>query len=109
MRAQVVTDDVHGLLLGLACEEIFQKGDELCAGVAGASLANDLAPARMERRVQRERGVAGIIQTLSVGPARGGGEERGPTGPRLYGTLSAAPEDPPLGGGGLGKSHDVRR
>jgi hypothetical protein len=28
---------MHGLLLGLACDEIFQKRDELCTGVAGAS------------------------------------------------------------------------
>jgi hypothetical protein len=39
MRAQVITDDMHGLLLGLACDEIFQKRDELCTGVAGAGLA----------------------------------------------------------------------
>src|SRR5258708_3043161 len=76
MRAQVVTDDVHGLLLGLACEEIFQKGDELCAGVAGASLANDLAAAGMERRVQRERAVAGTIKDPALGPRHGEGEER---------------------------------
>jgi hypothetical protein len=52
MRAQVITDDMHRLLLGLACDEIFQKRDELCTGVTGASLANDLAAGVMERRVQ---------------------------------------------------------
>ena len=38
MRAQVITDDMDGLLLGLACEEIFQKGDGLldCAKRPGA-------------------------------------------------------------------------
>src|SRR5258708_11900864 len=81
MRAQVVTDDVHGLLLGLACEEIFQKGDELCAGVAGASLANELAAAGMERRGQPERAVAGKIQNPSVGPAQGWGGRRRSNGP----------------------------
>jgi len=83
MRAQVITDDMHGLLLGLACEEIFQKRDELCAGVAGASLANHLAAGGMERRVQRERAVAIILKAVSFGPARGRVAEPDPTGPAL--------------------------
>ena len=36
MRAQVIADDVNGLLRSLAGDQIFQKGDELCTGVAGA-------------------------------------------------------------------------
>src|ERR1700720_3522070 len=43
MRAQVIADDVNGLLRSLAGDQIFQKGDELCTGVAGAGLAGDLA------------------------------------------------------------------
>lgn len=33
MGAQVITDDMDGLLLGLASDEIFQKRDKLCARV----------------------------------------------------------------------------
>src|SRR5258708_16128407 len=65
MRAQVVTDDVHGLLLGLACEEIFQKGDELCAGVAGASLAQYLAPCRSGRPLQPRRAAPRRLQNAT--------------------------------------------
>src|SRR5258707_6912390 len=83
MRAQVVTDDVHGLLLGLACEEIFQKGDELCAGVAGAIPANDLPPPGIGGRGQQRRALAGITQTPSVRPARGGHEKPSPRDPPL--------------------------
>jgi hypothetical protein len=42
MCAQVVTDEVNGLLWSLAGEQIFQKRDELRTGVAGAGLADDL-------------------------------------------------------------------
>ena len=51
MGAQVITDDMDRLLLGLASHELFQKRDELCARVAGACLANHLAAAGMECRV----------------------------------------------------------
>ena len=76
MRAQVITDDMQRLLLGLACDEIFQKRNELCAGVAGASLANHLAAGGMERRVQRERPVAVILKAMSFGPAGESGKTR---------------------------------
>ena len=35
MRAQVIADDVNSSLWSLAGDQIFQKGDELCTGVAG--------------------------------------------------------------------------
>src|SRR5260370_39611420 len=72
MRAQVIADDMHGLLLRLACDEIFQKRDELCTGVAGASLTNHPAAGGGGGRVQRERARAGILADGAVGSGRGG-------------------------------------
>ena len=43
MCAQVVADDVNGSFWSLAGNQIFQKGDKLCTGVAGAGLTDDLA------------------------------------------------------------------
>src|SRR5260370_15244800 len=83
MRAQVIADDMHGLLLRLACDEIFQKRDELCTGVAGASLTNHLAAGGVGGRVQRERALAGIIASVSVGSGPGGRDRPGSTGPSL--------------------------
>lgn len=107
MRAQVITDDMQRLLLGLACDEIFQKRDELCAGVAGASLANHLAAGGMERRVQRERPVAVILKAMSFGPARG--EWQNPIQPvqPLDGTLLVDAEDRRVKRGLEVKSNDV--
>ena len=34
MRAQVIADDVNDSFWSLTGDEIFQKGDELCTGVA---------------------------------------------------------------------------
>src|SRR5260370_26419748 len=42
MRAQVIADDVNDSFWSLTGDEIFQKGDELCTGVAGAWLGGDL-------------------------------------------------------------------
>src|SRR6202790_3555440 len=39
VRAQVIADDVNGSFWSLTGDEIFQKGDELCTGVAGACVA----------------------------------------------------------------------
>ena len=91
--AQVIADDVNGLFWSLAGDEIFQKGDELCTGVAGARLANHLAAGGMERRVQRERAVAVILEAVSFGPARGEWQNWVQTIQRLDGTLFVDAED----------------
>src|SRR5260370_20045606 len=93
MRAQVIADDMHGLLLRLACDEIFQKRDELCTGVAGASLTNHLAAGGVERRVQRERAVAVILEAVSFGAARGEWQNRIQPVQRLDRTLLVDAED----------------
>jgi hypothetical protein len=81
MRAEVITDDMHRLRLGLARDKIFQKRNELCTGVAGASLANNLAAGSMERRVQRKGAVAVIFKAMSFGSARREWQNRIQTGP----------------------------
>jgi len=69
MGAQVIADDMDGLLLGLASDESFQKRDELCASVTDAGPANHFAAAGMECRVQRQRAVTVILKAVSFGPA----------------------------------------
>jgi len=64
MGAQVITDDMDGLLLGLASDEIFQERDEFCASMPGAGLANHFAAAGVERCVQRQRAVTAILKVL---------------------------------------------
>src|SRR6516164_2707369 len=93
MGAQVITDDVEGLLLGLASHELFQKRHELCASVAGAGLANHFAGAGMECRVQRQRAVTVILKAVSFGPARGQGQNWVQAVKRLDGTLFVNAED----------------
>ena len=43
MCAQVIADDVNGSFWSLTGNQIFQKCDKLCTGVAGAGLTDDLA------------------------------------------------------------------
>ena len=93
MGAQVITDDMDRLLLGLPSDEIFQKRDELCAPVVGAGLPNDLAAAGMECRVQRQRAMTVILKAVSFGPARGQGQNRVQAVQRLDGTLFVDAED----------------
>ena len=42
MSAQIIANDVHGLLLGQAGQEVFQKGHELRAAVMSRGAADDL-------------------------------------------------------------------
>src|SRR5260370_26621309 len=81
MRAQVIADDMHGLLLRLACDEIFQKRDELCTGVAGARLTHHLPPGGVERRPQPERALGASHATACVWPPPGGRWQQNPPGP----------------------------
>jgi hypothetical protein len=76
MCAQVITDDVYRLLVGLTGEQVFQKCDELCTGVTGRSAANDLTAGGMQRCVQGQRSVSLVLKTVSFGPTWGQRQNR---------------------------------
>ena len=69
MRAQVIADDVNGSFWSLTGDEILQKGDELCTGVAGTGLADNLAAPGIKGCIERERSMAIIFKAVSFSPA----------------------------------------
>src|ERR1700736_5056151 len=69
MRAQVVANNVHGLLWSLAGDQVFQKRNELRTGVALAGLADHLPALGIKRRIDRERSVAVVFKAVSFGPS----------------------------------------
>src|SRR6202047_794906 len=73
MCAQVIADDVNGSFWSLTGDEVFQKGDELCTGVAGTGLADNLAAPGIKGCIERERSVAIIFKTVSFRPPGGKG------------------------------------
>ena len=87
MRAQVIADDVNGSLRSLAGDEIFQKGDELCTGVAGAGLADDLPAPGLKGCIERERSMAIIFKAVSFRPTGRERQDGVQTIQRLDGTL----------------------
>ena len=88
MRAQVIADDVDTLLRSLAGDQIFQKGDELCTGVAGAGLADDLAAPGLQGWDRGRAFHGDNIRSRVVPPDRARAAERGPNDPAfLDGTL----------------------
>src|ERR1700732_414243 len=87
MRAQVIADDVNDSFWSLTGDEIFQKGDELCTGVAGAGLADDLAAPGIKGGIERERSMAIIFKAVSFSPTGRKRQNRVQTIQRLDGTL----------------------
>ena len=76
MRTQIIADDMDGSFLGLRSHQIFQKCHELRTGMSSSGLADDLPASSVQRCVQRERAVAVVLKTVSLGPARGKGQNR---------------------------------
>src|SRR6201987_6460702 len=87
VRAQVITDDVNGSFWSLTGNQIFQKGDELCTGVAGAGLTDDLAAPGIKGCVERERSMAIIFKAVPFSPTGRKRENRVQTIERLGGGL----------------------
>jgi hypothetical protein len=87
MCAQVIADDVNGSFWSLTGDEIFQKGDELCTGVAGTGLADDLAAPGIKGCVERERSMAIIFKAVSFSPTGRERQDGVQTIQRLDGTL----------------------
>jgi hypothetical protein len=67
MRAQVVANDVNGLLWSLACDQIFQKRNELRTGVAVAGLSDHFPALGIQSRIERERSMAVVFKAVSFG------------------------------------------
>ena len=64
--------------------EIFQKGDELCTGVACAGLADELASPGIKGCIEREGSIGDNIQSRVVQPDdRARAAEPGPNDPAL--------------------------
>src|SRR5260370_12089647 len=87
MFAQYISDDVNVSFWSLTGDEIFQKGDELCTGVAGAGLADDLAAPGIKGCIERERSMAIIFKAVSFSPTGRNRQNRVQTIQRLDGTL----------------------
>src|SRR5260370_41246821 len=87
MRAQVIADDVNASFWSLAGDQLFQKGDELCTGVAGAGLADDLAAPGIKGGIERERSMAIIFKAVSFSPTGRQRQNGVQTIQRLDGTL----------------------
>ena len=81
MSAQIIANDVHGLLLGQAGQELFQKGHELRTGVPGRGAANDFAVGGIQCAVERKRTVPIVLKTVALGPAQGSRAAPDPSGP----------------------------
>src|ERR1700726_505665 len=87
MCAQVIADDVNGSFWNLTGDKIFQKGDELCTGVAGTGLADNLAAPGIKGCIERERSMAIIFKAVSFSPTGRERQNRVQTIQRLDGTL----------------------
>ena len=87
MCAQVIADDVNDSFWSLTGDEIFQKGDELCTGVAGAGLTDDLAAPGIKGCIERERSMAIIFKAVSFSPTGRQRQNGVQTIQRLDGTL----------------------
>ncbi len=87
MCAQVIADDVNGSFWSLTGDEIVQKGDELCTGVAGTGLADDLAAPGIKGCVERERSMAIIFKAVPFRPTGRERQDEVQTIQRLDGTL----------------------
>src|ERR1700730_11079822 len=73
MRAQVVANDVNGLLWSLAGDQIFQKRYELRTGVAVAGLAEHLPAFGIKSRIERQRSMPVVFKAVSFGATRRSG------------------------------------
>ena len=83
MRAQVVANDVNGLLWSLACDQIFQKGNELRTGVAVAGLADNFPALGIKSRKERQRSMAVVSKAVPFGAIRAKATKPGPSDPAL--------------------------
>ena len=87
MRAQVVANDVNGLLWSLAGDQIFQKRNELRTGVAVAGLSDHFPALGIRSRIERQRSMAVVFKAVSFGATGRKRQNRIQAIQRLDGTL----------------------
>jgi len=87
MGAQVIADDMNGLMPWLTSQQIFQKSDKFGAGVPCGGLPDDLSGAGMQSRVERKSAVPIIFKPMAFSPAWRERQDRIQAVQRLNGTL----------------------
>lgn len=70
VRREVVSDDMDLLARKLVGHNVGQEGDELRRGVALGRLAQHFTRLRIERRIQRQRAVAEVLEPVALGATR---------------------------------------
>lgn len=70
MRGEIVEDDVDLLPRRAQGYDFLQKGDELTAGMAGSSFAVNVTGGGIQRRIQGERAVPVVLETVAFGASR---------------------------------------
>lgn len=71
MRSEVIQNEMHRPPRGLRGGDLFPKTDKLLAGVACGGLAEHFASLRIQNRIQRERPVPVILETVLLSAPRG--------------------------------------
>ena len=71
MSREIVDDDMDVSPTGLRVDDVLQEVDEGLAGMPRHRLPDDLAGLRVERRIQRERGVPVVLKAMAFGAPRG--------------------------------------
>ena len=70
MSRQIVCDDVNFTPLGLSGHDARKESHKGLAGVPRCGLADDLAGLCIQGRIQRERSVPVILETVTLGATR---------------------------------------
>ena len=67
---QIVEDDMYFALSLVARNQLLQEGDELLAGMAADSLAQNYPRLRVEGGVERKRSMPDVLETASCAKTR---------------------------------------
>src|ERR1039457_6898735 len=70
MRGEIVEDDVNLLPRRAQGYNLLQKGDELTAGMAGSGLSVNATGGGIQCRIQGERAVPVVLETVAFGASR---------------------------------------
>ena len=70
MRGEIVEDDVNLLPRRAQGYDLLQKGDELTAGMASSRFAVNATGGGIQRRIQGERAVPVVLETMALRASR---------------------------------------
>ncbi len=87
VRGEVVENQVNLSSLGLPFDDLIEEGNELAARVSLGGHSLDLSGADVESRVEREKTVSYVLESVSLSPARRKGKNRIPPIKSLNGGL----------------------